>query len=118
MSGTLANRFLGVELIDQPLLEGLLLLRVQRLSGQGGEAEEVLHPLTDGGDLGGMEGEAALLEHGTDTGQQARGIQGCQFQQGVAVFPLWGRKTTLVGTLNWRWRLDRGLLRSTSLPGS
>ena len=90
MSGTLANRFLGVELIDQPLLQRLLLGLIQRLARQGGEAEEVFHPLAYGGDLGGMQFDAALLEDGTDAGQQPRGIQGCQLQQGVAALSLRG----------------------------
>ncbi len=70
----------------------MLLVLGQGFSSQGGEAEEVLHPLADGGDLGGVQRQAALLEHGADAGQQARGVERGQLQQGVAVFPLVGQK--------------------------
>lgn len=55
----------------QSLFQLFLLLGGQWLAIEAGQAEKVLDPLAESGDFGGVQRQPALLENGTDPGQQA-----------------------------------------------
>ncbi len=76
----------------QSLFQLFLLLGGQWFAIEAGQAEKVLDPLTESGDFGGVQRQPALLENGTDPGQQAGGIEGSQLHQGVTAFPFVGQK--------------------------
>ncbi len=76
----------------QSLFQLFLLLGGQWFAIEAGQAEKVLDPLAESGDFGGVQRQPALLENGTDPGQQAGGIECSQLHQGVTAFPFMGQK--------------------------